>query len=68
MFFEKQILIQVGAKLSPLTTPLYFLHYAVSLCVDLVPDVEELVSMATTLIGEFWEGTLDVRDSNVLVS
>lgn len=49
-------MIHVGSKLSPLTTPLYFLHYAVSLCADLVPDTEELVAMATSLIGEFWEG------------
>jgi len=55
LFNEKEILSSICPKISPLATPSYFLYYAITLCSDLIRDEEQLITMATIVIGEFWE-------------
>lgn len=67
---EKDILSAISTRISPLTTPSYYLYYAISLCSDLVRDEEQLIKLATVVIGDFWEdpASLLYAPSTVAVS
>lgn len=58
LFFERQILLKIGSRISPLATPAFFLQFATPLCLESCRNEEELrevAAIANVLIGEFWE-------------
>eukprot|EP01040_Poterioochromonas_malhamensis_P000536 gene536-571_t len=59
LFFERQIVMKTGSRMSTLATPAYFVDYVVSLlCSEEVGgqvNKEQILQMVNTIIGEFWE-------------
>jgi hypothetical protein len=55
LFFERQIVMKTGSRMSTLASPTFFALYVISLCPKSV-DQDQLLQMVQTIIGEFWEG------------